>query len=254
MLMLFLTAAFVFTLGLLIGSFLNVCIYRIPEKISVAKGFSFCPTCKNRIQPYDLIPVVSYLFLKGSCRYCKTHISAKYPIVEFLTGVLFLLVFYEYGLTPLAGLVAVLVSVLLVVTFIDLKYQIIPDGLVLIIFAAGIPTAFLSGLSPWEHVIGFFAVSVLLLIIAFLSNGGMGGGDIKLMAAAGLFLGWKLIVLSLMIASIFGAIISIGLLVLKKADRKSMVPFGPFLSLGIIISALYGNYIIAWYLYNIVFA
>lgn len=245
--------AFVFTLGLLIGSFLNVCIYRIPENISVAKGFSFCPACKNRIQPYDLIPVISYLFLKGSCRYCKSHISIKYPLVELSTGLLFILVFFQFGLTPFAGLVALLVSVLVAVTFIDLKYQIIPDGLVLTIFAAGIPAAFLSGLSPWEHVIGFFAVSVLLLIIAFLSNGGMGGGDIKLMAAAGLFLGWKLIVLSLMIASIVGAIISVGLLVLKKADRKSMVPFGPFLSIGIIISALYGNILIQWYLDYIVF-
>ncbi|HZK60914.1 MAG TPA: prepilin peptidase [Anaerovoracaceae bacterium] len=248
-----LITAFVFTLGLLIGSFLNVCIYRIPENISVAKGFSFCPTCKNRIQPYDLIPVISYLFLKGSCRHCKSHISAKYPLVELLTGVLFILVYFQFGLTPYAGLTAILVSVLVAITFIDLKHQIIPDGLSLIIFASGIPAAFLSGLSPWEHVIGFFAVSVLLLIIAFLSNGGMGGGDIKLMAAAGLFLGWKLILLSLMIASIIGAIISIGLLVLKKADRKSMVPFGPFLSIGIIISVLYGNTLIMWYLVNIVF-
>src|SRR5665648_43327 len=175
-----LITAFVFTLGLLIGSFLNVCIYRIPENISVAKGFSFCPTCKNRIQPYDLIPVISYLFLKGSCRHCKSHISAKYPLVELLTGVLFILVYFQFGLTPYAGLTAILVSVLVAITFIDLKHQIIPDGLSLIIFASGIPAAFLSGLSPWEHVIGFFAVSVLLLIIAFLSNGGMGGGDIKL--------------------------------------------------------------------------
>jgi len=245
--------AFVFTLGLLIGSFLNVCIYRIPENISVAKGYSFCPTCKNRIQPYDLIPLVSYLFLKGSCRYCKSRISVKYPLVELFTGLLFLLVYFQFGLTPFAGLVALLVSVLVVVTFIDLKYQIIPDGLVLIVFFAGIPAAFLSGLSPWEHVIGFFAVSVLLLIIALLSNGGMGGGDIKLMAAAGLFLGWKLILLSLMIASVVGAIVSVGLLLLKKADRKSMVPFGPFLSIGILLSVLYGNAIIVWYLNTFVF-
>ncbi len=245
--------AFVFALGLIIGSFLNVCIYRIPEDISIAKGFSFCPNCKNRIQPYDLIPVVSYLFLKGSCRYCKKHISAKYPLIEFFTGLMFILVFYQFGLTPYAALVALLVSVLIVITFIDLKHQIIPNGLVLIILISGIPAAFLSGLSPWEHVIGFFAVSVLLLLVAFLSKGGMGGGDIKLMAAAGLFLGWKLILLSLMIASIIGSIISIGLLVLKKADRKSMVPFGPFLSIGIVISALYGNAIIMWYLYNFVF-
>lgn len=248
-----LITAFVFTLGLLIGSFLNVCIYRIPEKISVAKGFSFCPNCKKRIQPYDLIPVISYLFLKGTCRNCKASISAQYPLVEFLTGLLFILVFQQFGLTPFAGLVAFLVSLLIVITFIDLKLQIIPDGLVILIFIAGIGATFLSGLSPWAHIIGFFAVSVLLLLIAFLSNGGMGGGDIKLMAAAGLFLGWQLILLSLMIASIVGAVISIGLLLLKKADRKSMVPFGPFLSIGILISILYGNTLIQWYLENIVY-
>lgn len=244
---------FVLILGLLIGSFLNVCIYRIPEEISVAKGFSYCPNCKTRIQPYDLIPVISYLFLKGSCRHCKTHISIQYPLVELLTSLLFVLVFYQFGLTPLAGLTAVLVSVLVIITFIDLKHQIIPDELVIIIFICGIISIFLSDLSPWDHIIGFFAVSVLLLIIAFLSKGGMGGGDIKLMAAAGLFLGWKLILLALMIASVVGSIVSIFLLVLKKVDRKSMVPFGPFLSIGILIAALYGEYIIWWYLSVFVF-
>jgi len=244
---------FVLLLGLLIGSFLNVCIYRIPEEISVAKGFSYCPNCKNRIQPYDLIPVISYIFLKGSCRYCKKHISVQYPLVELLTSLLFVLVFYQFGLTPLAGLVAILVSVLIAITFIDLKHQIIPDELVIIIFVCGIISIFLSGRSPWEHIIGFFAVSLFLLLVAFLSKGGMGGGDIKLMAVAGLFLGWKLILLSLMIASVVGSVVSIGLLILKKVDRKSMVPFGPFLSIGIVISVLYGDYIIWWYLSKLVF-
>ena len=247
------TTVFVLMLGLLIGSFLNVCIYRIPEGISVAKGFSYCPNCKNRIQPYDLVPVISYLFLKGSCRYCKTRISIQYPLVELLTSLLFVLVFYQFGLTPLAGLVAVLVSVLIVITFIDLKHQIIPDELVIIIFVCGIISIFLSGRGIWEHIIGFFAVSIILLLIAFLSKGGMGGGDIKLMAAAGLFLGWKLILLSLMIASIIGSVVSIILLALKKVNRKSMVPFGPFLSIGILISVLYGDYILWWYLSKFIF-
>jgi len=244
---------FVLILGIVIGSFLNVCIFRIPEEISIARGFSFCPNCKNRIQPYDLIPVISYLFLRGSCRYCKKHISIQYPLVELLTGLLFVLVFYQFGLTPLGGLVAILVSVLIIITFIDLKHQIIPDELVIIIFVCGIISIFLSDKSPWEHIIGFFTVSVILLVIAFLSKGGMGGGDIKLMAAAGLFLGWKLILLSLLIASVAGSMVSIILLVSKKVDRKSMVPFGPFLSIGILTSALYGDYIIWWYLSTIVF-
>lgn len=243
----------IFILGILIGSFLNVCIYRIPENISVAKGFSFCPTCKKRIMPYDLIPVFSYVFLKGACRNCQTKISIKYPLVELLTGILFVLTFNQLGLTMLTGLTFVLVAVLVVISFIDLKLQIIPDGLVAIIFVTGIAAIFFSGRSPWEHIIGFFAVSLLLLLIALITGGGMGGGDIKLMGAAGLFLGWKLVLLSLMIASVVGAVISIGLLVSKKADRKSMVPFGPFLSIGIFISALYGDAILLWYLTRFIY-
>lgn len=244
---------FVLIFGLLIGSFLNVCIYRIPQNISVADGFSFCPECKNRIIPLDLIPVFSYLFLKGSCRHCKTHISIKYPLVELLTGVLFALVYFQKGFTPTAGLTLILVAILVVISFIDLEHQIIPDGLVIVTIVLGILNIFVSGKGPLEHVIGFFAVSLILLLVAILSNGGMGGGDIKLMAAAGLFLGWKLILLSLVVASIVGSFISIGLLVSKKADRKSMIPFGPFLSIGILISCLFGDQIISWYLYNIVF-
>ena len=245
--------AFIFTFGLLIGSFLNVCIYRIPEKISVAKGFSFCPSCNSRVLPYDLLPVISYIALRGKCRSCKSKISIQYPIVELLTGLLFGLIFLQYGLS-LSGLTtSILVSILIAISFIDLKHQIIPDGLVLIIFFVGIGNIFLSGKSPIEHIIGFFAVSLLLLLVAVLSNGGMGGGDIKLMAAAGLFLGWKLIVLSLILASIVGSVISIFLLATKKADRKSMIPFGPFLSIGILLSSLYGDAIINWYLANIVF-
>lgn len=243
----------VFLFGLLIGSFLNVCIYRIPEGISVAEGFSFCPNCKKRIRPLDLIPVISYVFLRGKCRYCHSAISVKYPLIELLTGVLFILVYFQYGLTILAALTAILTAVLVVISFIDLRHQIIPDGLVLVVLALGIAALFFSGRSPLEHIIGFFVVSGLLLAVALLSNGGMGGGDIKLMAAAGLFLGWKLILLSLILASILGSLISIGLLVSKKANRKSMIPFGPFLSLGILISALYGDLLIYWYLQNIVF-
>ena len=244
----FFIGLWVFLFGLLIGSFLNVCIYRIPQKISVAMGFSYCPSCHHRLMPKDLFPVASYLLLRGSCRYCGAPISKRYPLIETVTGLLFVLNWLRLGFTPMGALTAALLAVLVVITMIDLDLQIIPDGLNLFILVLALPAIFFSGRSLPEHLIGLVAVSLLLFIVAVLSNGGMGGGDIKLMGAAGLFLGWKLILLALIVGSVVGAIISLILLAAKKAGRKTMIPFGPFLSLGIAIAALYGDDLIWWYL------
>lgn len=240
-----------FLTGLLIGSFLNVCIYRIPRGENFVTGRSHCPACGSLIHWYCNIPLLSYMFLKGRCKDCGQRISAIYPSVELLNAVLYLLVYLVYGLSVYALLTLALFSLLIVLSFIDLKHQLIPDGLIIAILALGIGNLFYQTLVFSAHwylwIIGFFAASVPLLILGLIVHEGMGGGDIKLMAAAGLFLGWKLILLALFLGSLYGGIVSAFLMLSKKATMKSALPFGPFLSLGIITAALAGNMLLSWY-------
>ncbi len=241
----------IFIIGLVIGSFLNVCIYRIPLEKTIVKGRSYCTSCDSLIPWYCNIPLFSFLFLKGRCKDCGEKISLVYPAVELLNASLYLLVFKAFGLTITALFLAVLFSVLIVISFIDLKYQIIPDGLVLTILILGAANGLYQILAADVHwyifLIGFFAASVPLLILGLIFPDGMGGGDIKLMAAAGLFIGWKLILLSLFLGALYGLFVSVFILLAKKGSLKSAVPFGPLLSLGMVTSALFGNEIIARY-------
>lgn len=242
----------IFIFGLLIGSFLNVCIYRIPLQKTIVKGRSYCPSCNALIPWYCNIPLFSYLFLRGRCKDCGEKISIIYPAVELLNAVLYLLVWQVYGLTLTAVFIAALFSILVVISFIDLDYQIIPDGLVVAILILGAANAlyeiFALG-APWyTYVIGFFAASVPLLILGLIYTDGMGGGDIKLMAAAGLFMGWKLILLSLFIGALYGGLVSIFVILVKKGSMKTALPFGPMLSLGMVTCVLAGNQLLSWYL------
>ncbi len=239
--------AAVFILGLVIGSYLNVCIYRIPRSLSTAAGRSRCTACGNIIRWYDLMPVISYVLLGGKCRNCGERISPRYIFVELLTAVCFTASFLTFGFHPKALLACAVLAVLIVAAFIDAEHKVIPDRLVAVLFVLGIIHVFISGEGYLSHIIGLFAVSVPFLLIALLT-GGMGGGDIKLMAAAGLFLGWKSAVLSVIIGSAAGAVYAVYLLLAKRAGRKSEVPFGPFLSLGIGLSVLFGRQIIDLYL------
>ncbi len=238
--------------GLLIGSFLNVCIYRIPIGKTIVKGRSYCPFCNSLIPWYCNIPLFSYIFLKGRCKYCGEKISVVYPVVELLNALLYLLIWQVYGLTVTAVLAAVFFSILLVISFIDLRYWIIPDGLLLAILALGIINAVYQTLvlnANWyDWAIGFFAASVPLLILGLAYKDGMGGGDIKLMAVAGLFMGWKLILLALFIGAVYGGVASIFIILVKKGSMKTAVPFGPFLSLGMATGLLAGNQLITWYM------
>lgn len=248
----FAVSSIVFLFGLLIGSFLNVCIYRIPLGKTVVKGRSYCPSCNSLIPWYCNIPLFSYLFLKGRCNVCREKISLIYPAVELINAVLYVLAFHAFGLTASALFTAALFSLLTIISFIDLRYQIIPDGLVLIILVLGAINGLYQILFmniPWfTFVIGFFAASVPLYLLAMIYKGGMGGGDIKLMAAAGLFVGWKLILLSLFIGALYGGIASVVILASGKGSWKSAVPFGPMLSLGIITCILTGDSLLSWYL------
>ena len=249
----------IFIYGIIIGSFLNVCIYRIPEKTGIVKGRSHCMNCNNSIKWYDLIPLFSYILLLGRCRKCKTRISIQYPIIEALNGLFYLLVFYLYGFDSLrdiflSSVYCLVISALIVLSMIDLKTNIIPIGINIFIFVMGLVIVliqyFCFGKNTdivLEHVIGMFVVSLFLLLIFLASHGrGIGGGDIKLMAVAGLVLGWELILLAFMIGCILASVIH--LICMRFNNSNRVLAFGPYLSAGIAIALLYGNEIIDWYI------
>ena len=243
---------FVIIIGLMIGSFLNVCIYRIPINKTIVNGRSYCPNCNELIHWYENIPLLSYIFLKGRCHACHCRISPIYPLVELLNAVIYILLWQVFGLNLTWFFMAALFSILIVITFIDIEHQIIPDGLVILIFVLAIVFSAMQiilGYIPWyQPLIGFFAASLPLFFLSLIYEGGMGGGDIKLMAVSGIFIGWKLILLSLFIASLIGCLVALFLLVNKRSHLKSKIAFGPFLSLGIILTVLYGEKLILWYL------
>jgi len=241
-------------LGSIVGSFLNVCISRIPSGESVVFPGSHCPECKSPIPFYHNIPVFSFLILKGRCKYCGVKISPQYILAEILTPVIMLLLFFNFGLSLAFAAASFFSWALIVVTFIDLKHKIIPD----IISLPGIILCFISSFFvPWatpvDSIIGILAGGGVLWCFAagyklLAKKDGMGGGDIKLLAMIGSFLGWKGVLLSLMIGSFAGSFVGIFLMLLKGRDLKYAVPFGPFLSLGGLCSLLYGGELIRLYL------
>ena len=243
-----------FLYGVIIGSFLNVCILRIPLNETIVTTPSHCMSCGHKLAWYDLFPLFSYLFLGGKCRYCKAKISWQYPLVEFLNGVLYLLTFLVLGVgnsitqTVYTFIVCIFLSTMLVLSGIDIMHQIVPDKINLFIFVLGVITTAIDYQHWPTHVIGFFAVSVPLFIL--LLFGGMGGGDVKLYAAAGLLIGWKLALLSIMLASLFGAIASVIMLAAGKAKDggKTRIPFVPFIALSMLVVIFWGNDIINWYI------
>ncbi len=243
-------AAYIYALlfGLLIGSFLNVCIWRLPRRESIITPSSHCPSCNRPIAYYDNIPVASFLFLKGRCRHCETKISWRYPFIEIANGLGYVMLIRRYGLEGSTGVYAVLFSALLVITFIDLDHQIIPDritlpGMVLGLIAAAVllPHGFIDGMA------GLLLGGGLFYLIAVLSGGGMGGGDIKMIAMVGAFLGWRAVLLTIFIGAVAGSVVGLFLMVIKGKGRKTPVPFGPFLSLGTIVFLFLGQEIIEWY-------
>lgn len=236
-----------FLYGIVIGSFLNVVILRVPKKESFTFDRSHCTSCGYQLRWFDLIPVLSYIGLRGSCRKCKEHISLQYPIIELLNGAAYVGIYYWMGLQWMTLISCLTFSILLVVFMIDYRHFIIPNGTVILLFLLGLVTTLLEG-NYWNHIIGFFVVSGLLLIVSIIVPRGMGLGDVKLMAAAGLLLGWQRVILALMVGSIAGSLIGISLIVFKLKSRKDPIPFGPFLSIGIMVALLFGDLIINWYL------
>jgi leader peptidase (prepilin peptidase) / N-methyltransferase len=238
---------FAFIFGAAVGSFLNVCIFRIPSKESIAKPLSRCPHCHHPIRFYDNIPIISFVVLRAKCRDCSEKISWRYPLVEVITGLLALLLFIKFGLTLIFLVFFIFTAVLITISFIDLDHQIIPD----ILSLPGIPIFFLAAIfivkMPWhEALIGFLVGGGVLFLIAFVyeklsKREGMGGGDIKLLAMIGSFLGWKSLIFILLFSSFAGAIVGITAMIIKKQNMKYAVPFGPFLSAAAIAYLFWGD-------------
>jgi len=240
--------------GGMIGSFLNVCICRLPKEESIVWPGSHCPHCRKPIRFYDNIPLVSYFLLRGKCRYCKGPISLQYAVVEGITALSSLFLTMKFGFSVSFLFYFAFASALTVVTVIDLHHQIIPD----VISLPGIGVGLLASLlipeiTFWNSLIGILLGGGSLFLVATLyqwlfKREGMGGGDVKLLAMIGAFLGWKAVILTILLSSLIGSITGILIMVLKGKNFKYAIPFGPFLSLGAVIALFYGESLIRWYL------
>ncbi len=249
------TLILVIIVGLALGSFSNVCIYRIPKKKSILFPNSFCPQCGKRIRFYDNIPILSYLILRGRCRDCKTKIPLQYPLVEFLTATLLTLAYLRFGLSWDFAARGILIIVMILTFFIDLKHRIIPDTLTLPGVALGFLMSFLvSSPSVLNSLLGIAVGGGMFYLAAVLGEllfkkESMGGGDIKLAMMLGAFLGWQNILLILLISSFLGSLIGgLALLFSKDVKQTRTIPFGPFLALGAIVAMFLGDSIISAYL------
>lgn len=249
----YLVHIYAFIFGMCIGSFLNVCIYRLPAFKSIISPSSSCPTCGKTIKFYDNIPVLSYLILKGHCRYCKSPISLRYACVEIITGLLALCSFLKYGLSLQALIIFAFISALIVITYIDIDHKIIPNQITL----PGIPIFLFAALIfPEMHLtdslLGILSGGGSLFLIAWIykaitQKAGMGGGDIKLLAMIGAMIGWKGVLFTIYAASATGTAVGVLLMLVKGKSIKFAIPFGPFLSIGAITYIFLGELIIERY-------
>ncbi|WP_429884410.1 prepilin peptidase [Geoalkalibacter halelectricus] len=245
---------FSFILGAVVGSFLNVCIYRIPAGLSIVSPRSRCPQCEAPIRWYQNIPILSWLVLRGRCGQCRAPISVRYPLVEFLTAVLFAFVLWMFGLQWATLVYWLMAAALIVITFIDLDHQIIPDVISLPGILVGFACSFAVPWVSWlDSLLGIVVGGGSLLLVAmgyeFLTKKeGMGGGDIKLLAMIGAFLGWQAVLPVIFVSSLAGTLVGIPLMIRQKADTRLALPFGPFLAFGALFYLFWGPEIIHWYL------
>ncbi len=236
-------------LGLVIGSFLNVCIWRLPRKESVVAPRSYCPACERRLKWWEMVPLVSWLALGGRCRTCRAPISPVYPLVEVGAAALYAGALLAWGPTLRALAVAVFGSLLIVGGVIDARHRIIPDVVTVPGLVAGlILGSFTPGVGPLASVIGALAGGGFLLAVALVTGGGMGGGDIKLAAMMGAFLGWSSLIAGLLLGFVAGALFGGALLVAGVKRRRDLMAFGPFLAAGGLAAAFWGQAIVGWYL------
>ncbi len=240
--------------GLVCGSFFNVCIYRIPRDLSIVAPPSHCPRCKHRLPFWLNVPLLTYLFLRGRCFFCREPISIRYPLVELLTGLLFGAAAWQFGLSPALARALILIFLLVPITFIDLEFQIIPDGFSLTGIVIGLAGCWWWGGSVpwWEFLLGAASGWFSLWLVAagyYFCTGrdGMGGGDLKLLAMFGAFLGYKALLPIILLSSLSGALIGVGLVVWQGRDGRYAIPFGPFLAAGGLLYLFYGRQLLDFY-------
>ena len=239
----------IFVVGLAAGSFLTTCIYRLPLQLSIDKPRSCCPFCKQQLAIRDLVPVISLLLLRGRCRFCGEPLSRRYIWIELLTGLIYLWCFAVFGISLLSIKAMIFATFLIGVTFIDLDYQLILDKVV--IWLAGIGAFInlvMASLSLTDILLAVVTGGGVFLFIAVITNGGMGGGDIKFIAALGVWLGFKLTLLTMVLSFFTGGFGSVLLLLTRVKKRKDFIPFGPFIAVSAFLSLLYGEQLIGWYL------
>jgi len=256
-----LITALIFIIGLCFGSFLNVIVYRLPQNLSITSPCSCCPQCGKKLGVLELIPVLGYLVLRGRCRDCKAGIAIRYPLVELLTGVLFGITYIFYGLSLEFFIYATLLFLLFAIAQIDFKHRIVPNVLVgaglitglmfylphLISFFLPVPEALISERALIDALGGMILGGGIMLVIFLVSRGGMGAGDLKLMALIGLYVGLRGTAAVLLLGFLFGAVTGIVFMATGKLTRKDALPFAPFLSLGALIQVLWGDQIWDWY-------
>ena len=239
----------IFAFGLIIGSFCNVVIYRLPQGKSIVTPGSQCRSCGSPIRPWDNIPLLSYFLLRGRCRFCKEPISTRYPTIECISGMLFVLLYLKFGLSMTFSVYAFLTSALLIVALIDLDHRIIPNIITLPGMAVGVGLSMgVLPITPLASLFGLMIGGAIFYLIALVSKGGMGGGDIKLIAMIGAFLGLQGGLFTIFASALLGSVVGLMLMLLGKRGRKDRVPFGPFLSFGAILFMLCGDGLIQWYL------
>ncbi|KAJ49140.1 leader peptidase (prepilin peptidase)/N-methyltransferase [Clostridium tetanomorphum] len=243
-----------FLIGTIIGSFLNVCIYRISKEQSIAYPPSHCPSCNSRLKVFELVPILSYLLLKGKCRYCNDKISFKYPIIEFFTGIIFLSLAMKYGISVNFFKYSVLLSILVVISFIDIETMNIYFSVTLTGIVFGVIFLIIQGslenytIKDYSYYLFGAIIPSAIIALIILITKGMGWGDVEICFISGIFLGVKLSMVMILASFILGSIISIILISFKVKGRKDYIAFGPFIALGTLFAIFLGDRIILWYL------
>mgnify|MGYP001136877421 FL=1 len=236
----------IFLFGIVIGSFLNVCIFRIPKKEDIVKMSSHCMSCGYHLKWYDMVPIFSFLALRGKCRKCGAKLSVQYPLIEAANGILYVCIVWTGGIGIESLLYCLMASALLVLSVIDFRTYEIPFGINLFILALGLVRAVTDFSNILTYLIGSLSVSIVLAILYYATGGrAIGGGDVKLMAACGLLLGWKLIILAFLLGCVLGALIHV--IRMKVSGEGRVLAMGPYLSMGVLIAALWGGRLLTWY-------
>jgi leader peptidase (prepilin peptidase)/N-methyltransferase len=238
--------------GLAIGSFLNVVIHRLPRRESLVSPGSRCPSCGYALGAADNVPVLSWVLLGGRCRKCRTRISVRYPVIELATAAVFIAHYYVFGWTPLLAVRLVFASSLVALFAIDLEHHLLPDAITLPGIVAGLLASLFLPPGFRDALIGILAGGGVLWLIGeayfrYAGEEGMGGGDVKMLAMIGAFLGWKLVIVTLVFSSIAGAVIGLAVIAVRRGGMKYALPYGTFLSVAALVASLYGEQIVRWY-------